>query len=331
MTGASGFIGFHLANRLLAEGARVVGLDNMNAYYDVSLKEARLRELAKAPEFSFHRRELTDREAVLSIFASHRPEFVVHLAAQAGVRYSLTHPHAYISSNVDGFLTILEACRAHPVQHLIYASSSSVYGASTKVPFQEEDPVLSPMSLYGATKRANELMAETYAHLFAIPASGLRLFTVYGPWGRPDMAYFSFTKAAFEGRPIDVFNNGGMRRDFTYIDDVVELVWRLLDRPPEKAAQMLELHLTRPHLIYNVGNHEPVELSKFIATIEAAVGCKIPRRNLPMQPGDVLATFADVERLAKVASFAPRTSLAEGIGRFVLWYKDYFELQPLVT
>jgi UDP-glucuronate 4-epimerase len=328
VTGAAGFIGFHLANRLLAEGARVVGVDNVNAYYDVSLKEARLRELAKAHQFNFDRRELTDREAILSIFESYRPEFVVHLAAQAGVRYSLTHPYAYVSSNVDGFLTILEACRVHPIRHLVYASSSSVYGANAKVPFQEEDPVLSPMSLYGATKRANELMAETYAHLFSIPASGLRLFTVYGPWGRPDMAYFSFTKAAFEGQPIDVFNNGRMRRDFTYIDDVVESVCRLLDRPPQTAAQMLDLHVTRPHLIYNVGNHKPVELSKFIAVIEAAVGCKIKRRNQPMQSGDVPATFADVERLAKVAGFAPRTSLAEGIGRFVLWYKDYFEIKP---
>ena len=326
VTGAAGFIGFHLANRLLAAGARVVGLDNMNAYYDPSLKEARLRELMKLQAFSFERRDITDREAILSLFAKHRPEFVAHLAAQAGVRYSLTHPHAYVSSNVDGFLAILEACRAHPVRHLVYASSSSVYGANTKVPFQEDDPVLAPMSLYGATKRANELMAETYAHLFAIPASGLRLFTVYGPWGRPDMAYFSFTKAAFEGRPIDVFNNGQMRRDFTYIDDVIESIGRLLDQPPQTAAKALDLPITRPHIIYNVGNHRPVELSEFIATIEAAVGRKVERRNLPMQPGDVPATFADVERLARVAGFAPRTSLAEGISQFVLWYKDYCKL-----
>ena len=326
VTGVAGFIGFHLANRLLAAGARVVGIDNLNAYYDASLKEARLRELANSRAFRFERCDITDREAILSLFANDRPEFVVHLAAQAGVRYSLTHPHAYVSSNIDGFLVMLEACRAHPVRHLVYASSSSVYGANTKVPFQEDDPVLAPMSLYGASKRANELMAETYAHLFAIPASGLRLFTVYGPWGRPDMAYFSFTKAAFEGRSIDVFNNGQMQRDFTYIDDVIESVCRLLDQPPQNAAKTLDLRLRRPHIIYNVGNHSPVELSEFVATIEAAVGRKLERRSLPIQPGDVPTTFADVERLARVVGFAPRTPLAEGIRLFVHWYKDYYNV-----
>ena len=324
VTGAAGFIGFHLARRLLAAGAQVVGVDNVNAYYDPVLKEARLRELSNLGIFKFERRDITAREAILSLFASSKPEFVAHLAAQAGVRYSITHPHAYVSSNVDGFLAILEACRAHPVRHLVYASSSSVYGANTKVPFQEDDPVLAPMSLYGATKRADELMAETYAHLFAVPASGLRLFTVYGPWGRPDMAYFAFTKAAFEGRRIDVFNNGQMRRDFTYVDDVVESVCRLLDQPPQVAAPMLDHRLTRPHIIYNVGNHTPIELSQFIATIEAATGRRLERRNLPMQPADVPATFADVERLARVTGFAPSTSLADGIGQFVLWYRDYY-------
>jgi UDP-glucuronate 4-epimerase len=324
VTGAAGFIGFHLARRLLAAGAQVVGVDNVNAYYDPVLKEARLRELSNFETFKFERCDITEREAILSLFASRKPEFVAHLAAQAGVRYSITHPHAYVSSNVDGFLAILEACRAHPVRHLVYASSSSVYGANTKVPFQEDDPVLAPMSLYGATKRADELMAETYAHLFAVPASGLRLFTVYGPWGRPDMAYFSFTKAAFEGRRIDVFNHGHLRRDFTYVDDVIESFCRLLDRPPQVAAPMLDLRLMRSHIVYNVGNHTPIELSQFIATIEAAVGRRLERRNLPMQPGDVPATFADVERLARVTGFAPRTSLADGIGQFVLWYKDYY-------
>ena len=325
VTGAAGFIGFHIANRLLAEGARVVGVDNMNAYYDVALKEARVRELLKSPNFAFERCDLAEREAILSLFVSHAPEYVVHLAAQAGVRYSLVNPHAYVASNVDGFLTILEACRARRVRHLVYASSSSVYGANTKVPFHEDDPVLAPVSLYAATKRADELLAETYAHLFAIPSSGLRFFTVYGPWGRPDMAYFSFTKACFEGRPIDVYNNGQMRRDFTYIDDAVEAVLRLLERPPLSVAQTLDLKIATPHILYNVGNHTPVELSEFIATIETAVGRNLKRRNLPMQPGDVPTTFADVARLARVTGFAPKTQLAEGVARFVAWYRDYYD------
>jgi UDP-glucuronate 4-epimerase len=324
LTGAAGFIGFHVAKRLLAAGALVVGIDNINAYYDVALKEARLRELSDSADFTFKRCDITEREAVQSIFSSSNPEFVVHLAAQAGVRYSLTNPHSYVSSNVDGFLTILEACRGQPVRHLLYASSSSVYGADSKLPFQESDPAVTPVSLYAATKRANELMAEVYAHLFAVPATGLRFFTVYGPWGRPDMAYFTFTKAAFEGRAVDVFNNGQMRRDFTYIDDVIEAVCRLLDQPPRNAAAILGLTIERPHIVYNVGNHTPIELSEFIATIEAAVGRKVERRNLPMQPGDVPATFADVDRLARVTGFAPRTPLVEGIGRFVLWYRRYF-------
>jgi UDP-glucuronate 4-epimerase len=327
VTGAAGFIGFHLASRLLDQGAQVIGVDNLNAYYDVSLKEARLRGLASAPGFRFERLDLSEGGPILSLFARHQPECVIHLAAQAGVRYSLVNPRAYVGSNVDGFLTILEACRAHPVRHLVYASSSSVYGANEKVPFHEDDPVTSPVSLYAATKRADELMAETYAHLFAIPASGLRFFTVYGPWGRPDMAYFSFTKACFEGRPIEVFNGGAMQRDFTYIDDVVEAVARLLDRPPASAATTLGLRIRSPHIIYNVGNHTPVELSAFIATIEAAVGRKVERRNAPMQPGDVLKTFADVDRLTRVTGFSPRTPLAEGIGRFVTWYREYSEFK----
>ena len=324
VTGAAGFIGFHLANRLLAAGACVVGMDSVNAYYDVALKEARLRELANWPAFHFKRCNVTEHNAVRSIFESYKPEFVVHLAAQAGVRYSLTDPHAYVSSNVDGFLAVLEACRAQPVKHLLYASSSSVYGADSKAPFQETDPAVTPVSLYAATKRADELMAEAYAHLFGVPATGLRFFTVYGPWGRPDMAYFTFTKAAFEGRPIDIFNNGLMRRDFTYVDDVIEAVCRLLEQPPRSAAELLGLNIDRPHLIYNVGNHTPVELSEFVAIIEASVGRKVERRYLPMQPGDVPATFADVDRLARVTGFAPRTPLDQGIGRFVQWYKRFY-------
>jgi len=324
VTGAAGFIGFFVAKRLLKAGAGVVGLDNLNNYYDVALKQARLSELARFPAFAFARCDLTDRGAIKALFASRKPEFVIHLAAQAGVRYSLVNPHAYVASNVDGFLTILEACRANSVRHLIYASSSSVYGAESKLPFREDDPAVTPISLYAATKRANELMAETYAHLFGVPATGLRFFTVYGPWGRPDMAYFSFTRAAFAGRPIDVFNGGKLRRDFTYVDDVTEAVCRLIDIPPRMAAEALGLAIKNPHIVYNVGNHTPVELSEFIAVIERATGRKIARRNLPMQPGDVPATYADVDRLARVTGFAPRTSLTDGIGRFVAWYRKFY-------
>jgi UDP-glucuronate 4-epimerase len=323
VTGAAGFIGFHLTKRLLATGARVVGIDNMNSYYDVALKDARLRLLLNSPAFHFERCDVTEHEAVRSLFESCDPEFVVHFAAQAGVRYSLTNPRAHVSSNIDGFLAILEACRARPIRHLLYASSSSVYGTDSKVPFQESDPAVTPVSVYAATKRANELMAETYAHLFDIPATGVRFFNVYGPWGRPDMAYYVFTKAALTGKAIDVFNNGHMRRDFTYIDDVIEAVYRLLHRPPRRAAALLGLPIERPHIIYNVGNHAPVELLEFIATIETAVGRKTERRYLPMQPGDVPETFADVSRLACVTGFAPRTPLLDGIGRFVQWYRWY--------
>ena len=324
VTGAAGFIGFHLTKRLLATGARVVGIDNMNSYYDVALKVARLRSLLNSAAFRFEHCDITDHQTVRSLFESCNPEFVVHLAAQVGVRYSLINPSAYFSSNIDGFLAILEACRARPIRHLLYASSSSVYGADSKVPFQESDPAVTPVSVYAATKRANELMAETYAHLFDIPMTGLRFFNVYGPWGRPDMAYSIFTKAALAGKPIDVFNNGHMRRDFTYIDDVIEAVYRLLHLSPRRAAALLGQPIERPHIIYNVGNHTPVELLEFIATIEAAVGRKTERRYLPMQPGDVPETFADVSRLACVTGFAPRTPLLEGIGRFVQWYRCYY-------
>ena len=248
---------------------------------------------------------------------------MVHLAAQAGVRYSLVNPRAYASANLDGFLSVLEACRAHPVRHLIYASSSSVYGANDKVPYHEDDPVLAPLSLYAATKRANELMAHSYAHLYGIPASGVRFFTVYGPWGRPDMAYYSFTKAILEGRPIDVFNHGEMQRDFTYIDDVVEALVRLIDLPPRRSGADAGAATAAPHTIYNIGNHTPIELKRFIAVLEATLGCEARKRYLPMQPGDVLATCADVEQLARVAGFAPRTTIEEGIARFVAWYRAY--------
>ena len=324
LTGVAGFIGFHLANRLLQSGAIVHGVDNLNDYYDVRLKEARLTAI-NAPAFSFTRADIADHEQIGRIFAAFRPEYVVHLAAQAGVRYSLVNPRAYISANIDGFLNILEACRAHPVSHLVYASSSSVYGASTKVPFSESDPADRPLALYGATKRANELMAHSYAHLYRIPATGLRFFTVYGPWGRPDMAYFTFTKAILEGRPIDVYNNGQMRRDFTYIDDVTEAVERVLLHPPAPApSEQSDPAAAAPHAIYNIGNHTSVELERFIAAIEAAVGRKAVRRLLPMQPGDVPATYADVDRLASLVGFAPRTPIEEGITRFVAWYRSFY-------
>jgi UDP-glucuronate 4-epimerase len=320
VTGAAGFIGFHLVSRLLTEGADVHGLDNLNGYYDVSLKQARLAQIGVHARFAFSELDVTDYAALGGLFATFRPDCVVHLAAQAGVRYSLVNPRAYASANLDGFLSVLEACRAHPVRHLIYASSSSVYGANAKVPYHEDDPVLAPVSLYAATKRANELMAQSYAHLYGIPCSGARFFTVYGPWGRPDMAYYSFTKAILEGRPIDVFNHGEMQRDFTYIDDVVEALMRLIDLPPSRDGGTAA---SAPHTLYNVGNHTPIALKHFIATIESALEREAQKRYLPMQPGDVPATYADVERLARVAGFAPRTPIKEGIARFVAWYRAY--------
>lgn len=323
VTGAAGFIGYHVAGRLLAAGAVVHGIDNVNDYYDVTLKERRLAQLEAQRDFAMARVDLADGAAVKREVALFQPDVIIHLGAQAGVRYSLSNPRAYASSNIDGFLSILEAARAHPVRHLIYASSSSVYGSNTKIPFAETDPVERPVSLYSATKRSNELMARTYAHLFAIPCSGLRFFTVYGPWGRPDMAYYSFTKAILEGRPIDVFNHGKLRRDFTYIDDVVEAIVRLVDCPPDAAlrAKIGDTE-TAPHVLYNVGNHTPVDLGDFIATIERAVGREAIKVMKPMQPGDVLETYADVTRLAAVTGFAPKTPLTEGIARFVAWYRS---------
>jgi UDP-glucuronate 4-epimerase len=323
VSGAAGFIGFHLASRLLGAGASVHGLDSLADYYDMGLKKARLAEIGAHPRFTFSQLDVTDYDALRALFVHFRPDAVVHLAAQAGVRYSLVNPRAYASANIDGFLSVLEACRAHPVRHLVYASSSSVYGANSKVPYHEDDPVLAPVSLYAATKRANELMAQSYAHLYGIPCSGVRFFTVYGPWGRPDMAYYSFTKAILEGRTIDVFNHGEMRRDFTYIDDVVEALVRLIDLPPAARLRSGSDGANAPHTIYNVGNHTPITLKRFIGVIEAALGREASKRYLPMQPGDVPATYADVERLARVTGFAPRTPIEEGIARFVAWYRAY--------
>ncbi len=323
ITGAAGFIGHHVARTLVEIGAEVTGIDNINDYYSTDLKRARLAALEGNDRFAFHRMDLNEHEALKDLVARTQPSAIIHLAAQAGVRYSISNPHAYIRANVDGFLSILEACRAVAVPHLIYASSSSVYGANTKVPFHEDDQVLEPVSLYAATKRSNELMAQTYAHLYGIAASGLRFFTVYGPWGRPDMAYYKFTKAILNGEPIDVYNHGQMKRDFTYVDDVVEGIIRLIDRPPILAAAVIRKPITAPHMIYNIGNHTPVSLGDFIATLEELAGRKAIRNLLPMQPGDVSATFANVTRLAQVTGFAPRTPLASGLDAFMRWYRDF--------
>jgi UDP-glucuronate 4-epimerase len=319
LTGAAGFIGFHVAKRLLEAGAYVHGVDNLVPYYDVALKEARLAAIAPRERFDVTRADIAEPGRMRAVFAAFRPDYVVHLAAQAGVRHSLVDPRAYTRANVDGFLEILEAARAHPVRHLLYASSSSVYGASTAVPFTETDPADRPLSLYGATKRANELMAHSYARLFGIAATGLRFFTVYGPWGRPDMALFAFTKAILAGEPINVFNNGRMQRDFTYIDDVAQAVVRLVPLPPVATGDA-----SAPHAIFNIGNHTPISLDRFIAAIEAALGRTAIRRNLPMQPGDVPATFANVDRLANAVGFAPQTPIEEGVRRFVAWYRAFY-------
>jgi UDP-glucuronate 4-epimerase len=316
VTGAAGFIGFHLASRLLAAGVAVHGLDNLNAYYDPGLKEARLAEIGSHPRFAFSRLDLTDYDAIAALFAEFRPDAVVHLAAQAGVRYSLVNPRAYASANVDGFLSVLEACRAHPVRHLIYASSSSVYGANSKVPYHEDDPVLAPVSLYAATKRANELMSHCYAHLYGIPQTGLRFFTVYGPWGRPDMALYIFTKAILAGQPLPVFNNGDMKRDFTYVDDIVAGVIAAADTPPSGGNGV-------PHRLYNIGNHRSEPLMRVIELLEKALGKKAQIRFEPMQPGDVKETFADISAIERDLGYAPTTTVDEGIPKFVAWYRQY--------
>jgi UDP-glucuronate 4-epimerase len=317
VTGACGFIGMHTSRKLLERGDEVCGIDNLNDYYDVSLKEARLAQLQAQPGFHFERLDVADRPALSDFFRRHSPERVIHLAAQAGVRYSLTNPAAYVDSNLVGFGNMLEACRHSGVKHLVYASSSSVYGANKKQPFSVEDNVDHPVSLYAATKKANELMAHVYSHLFGLPTTGLRFFTVYGPWGRPDMAIFLFTKAILEGRPIDIFNNGQMRRDFTYVDDIVEGTVRVMDTVPSQ---------TPPYKVYNIGNSDPVNLMEFIEALEKCLGQKAAKRFLPMQPGDVPETFADVADLQQDVGFHPDTPIQEGLRRFTAWYREYYRI-----
>ncbi|MFZ2959119.1 MAG: NAD-dependent epimerase [Candidatus Ozemobacteraceae bacterium] len=329
ITGAAGFIGYHLSQRLLGRGDEVVGFDNLNNYYDVTLKEARLKKLLCQPGFRFVKGDLADRKALEQLFKNNQFDRVVNLAAQAGVRYSLTNPHTYIESNILGFTNILEGCRHAKIPHLVYASSSSVYGANTNMPFSVHQNVDHPVSLYAASKKANELMAHTYSHLFRLPVTGLRFFTVYGPWGRPDMALFLFTKAILAGEPINVYNEGKMRRDFTYIDDIVEGVVRVTDKIPEPNSQWNSDApdpgtSLAPYKLYNIGNHSPVELMKFIDIIEEKLGVKAVIKLLPIQPGDVPATFADVEDLKRDVGFAPSTTLEIGIGRFIDWYRGYY-------
>ncbi|HDH1530469.1 MULTISPECIES: NAD-dependent epimerase [Klebsiella pneumoniae complex] len=328
VTGAAGFIGFHVSQRLLEAGHDVVGIDNMNNYYDVNLKQSRL-DLLQSPLFTFYKTDLADREAIAQIFATEKCERVIHLAAQAGVRYSLENPHAYADANLIGFLNILEGCRHNNVQHLLYASSSSVYGLNRKMPFSTDDPVDHPVSLYAATKKANELMAHTYSHLYGIPITGLRFFTVYGPWGRPDMALFKFTKAMLEGKSIDVYNYGKMKRDFTYIDDIVEAILRVQDVIPQSdAAWTVEngspATSSAPYRIYNIGNSSPVELMEYITALEEAMGMEAEKNMMPMQPGDVLETSADTQPLYDLVGFKPQTSVKHGVKNFVEWYKAYY-------
>jgi UDP-glucuronate 4-epimerase len=328
VTGAAGFIGFHVARRLLEDGREVIGTDNLSPYYDPKLKQARLAQLLGAKNFKFVRLDLADRAATVALFAAHRFPLVIHLAAQAGVRHSLNDPHAYANANLTGFLNVLEGCRHQGCHHLVYASSSSVYGANTKMPFSTADNIDHPLSLYGATKKANELMAHSYAHLFSLPVTGLRFFTVYGPWGRPDMALWIFTAAIAAGKPIKLFNHGQMRRDFTYIDDVVQAVVRLIDRPAQGDPQWSgdKPHPARssaPWRVYNIGNNNPVELLDLVGLLEQALGKKAIRELLPMQPGDVPATYADIDDLAREIGFKPSTPIAEGVKRFVAWYEDY--------
>jgi UDP-glucuronate 4-epimerase len=331
VTGAAGFIGSHLSERLLARGDEVLGYDNLNAYYDPSLKEARLARLTPKDGFSFVRGSLEDRAALDAAFDDFKPQRVVNLAAQAGVRYSLENPQAYVDSNITGFLNILEACRHRGIEHLVYASSSSVYGANRKLPFAVEDSVDHPVSLYAASKKANELMAHTYSHLFDLPTTGLRFFTVYGPWGRPDMALFLFTRKILAGEPIDVFNHGRHTRDFTYIDDIVEGVIRTLDRVPGADPDYDPLAPTpasslAPYRVYNIGNHQPVELLRYIEVLEECLGRKAEKRLLPLQPGDVPDTYADVEALSRDTGYSPSTPIETGVRRFAEWYRAFYQV-----
>jgi len=331
VTGAAGFIGFHLSNRLLERGKKVIGVDNLNDYYEVALKQARLSQLQQKDNFEFYKLNLTDQQGIIGLFADRQPEKVAHLAAQPGVRYSLKNPYAYVDSNIVGFMNILEGCRHFKVKHLVFASSSSVYGANQKMPFSVHDHVDHPLSLYAATKKANELMAHTYSHLYGIPTTGLRFFTVYGPWGRPDMAIFLFTKAILEGRAIDVFNFGQMRRDFTYVDDIVEGVVRVLDKMPESNPEWSGFApdpgtSSAPYKLYNIGNNNPVELGHFIKVLEECIGKKAVLNLLPLQPGDLPETYADIEDLEKDVGFKPSTTIEVGIPQFVAWYRSYYNL-----
>jgi UDP-glucuronate 4-epimerase len=332
VTGAAGFIGFHLSKRLLAEDYHVIGIDNLNEYYDILLKKERLKILETEENFQFFKVDLANQESLNQIFKDNSFNIVINLAAQAGVRYSLTNPHSYVHSNLSGFLNILEVCRHYQVEHLIYASSSSVYGANSKIPLSTKDSVDHPVSLYAATKKSNELMAHTYSHLFNIPTTGLRFFTVYGPWGRPDMAYYSFTKDIIEGNTLKVFNHGDMSRDFTFIDDIVEGIIRLLDNPPRFNSNWNSEHPNpstsyAPYKIYNIGNNNPVKLMDFIHLLEMLIGKKAKVDFLPMQPGDVKATFADITNLQEDVGFYPSTSLEDGLTHFVDWYKKYHQIK----
>ncbi|HEV2178551.1 MAG TPA: NAD-dependent epimerase [Terriglobia bacterium] len=331
VTGCAGFIGLHVSRHLVEQGQDVVGLDNLSPYYDVALKQARLGQLAGRRNFSFVKIDLADRDPMAALFREQHFDRVVHLAAQAGVRHSVTHPHAYAGANLVGFLNLLEGCRHAQVEHLVFASSSSVYGANTRLPFSVEDNVDHPVSLYAATKKANELMAHAYAHLYRLPCTGLRFFTVYGPWSRPDMAPFLFTRAILEDRPIEVFHDGKMRRDFTYIDDVVEAVVRVMEKIPQPDPAWNGEHpnpatSSAPYRLYNVGNHDPVEITAFIEALEKKLGKTAQKQFMPLQPGDVPATYADVDDLERDIGFKPQTSIARGISRFVDWYREYYQV-----
>ena len=329
VTGAAGFIGFYTVKKLLEANIQVVGLDNLNTYYDPSLKQDRLAQLNNDKNFTFYKAELSNQQVINTIFIEHKISKVIHLAAQAGVRYSLENPHAYVESNILGFLNILEACRQHNVEHLIYASSSSVYGSNIKIPFSVKDSVDHPVSLYAATKKSNELMAHTYSNLYQLPTTGLRFFTVYGPWGRPDMAYFSFTKKIFQGETIQVFNNGDMMRDFTYIQDIVNGITQVIDRVPKSNSDW-DRHNPdpsssyAPYKIYNIGNHQPINLLRFITILEELIGKKAKLEFLPMQPGDVQSTYADIDDIQSDTGFKPTTSIESGLFEFVDWYKRYY-------
>ncbi len=332
VTGAVGFIGFHLSKLLCKQGFEVVGIDNINDYYDTALKQGRLDILLEIEQFRFVKMDVTDEVAINTLFMEEGFDYVVHLAAQAGVRYSIENPKAYIDSNIVGFINVLEACRHYPVKHLLYASSSSVYGGNQKIPFSTEDSVDHPVSLYAATKKSNELMAHTYSHLYNIPTTGLRFFTVYGPWGRPDMAYFLFAKAIVNGEAIKVFNQGKMERDFTYVDDIVEGISKLLEHPPHKNKKWSETdgkvsESFAPYKIYNIGNNQPVKLEYFIKVIENALGTKAEKVYMDMQPGDVYKTFADVSDLSETIGFKPQTTIEEGINNFAQWFKEFYKIQ----